>query len=46
LTCAEALLTENIVGIANKQGFAFKRQARGMMRYAESVLLDDAHVAP
>jgi hypothetical protein len=37
LKCAEDLLAENIVGIAEKHGYAFARQLRGMERYiAES----------
>jgi hypothetical protein len=35
LKCAEALLAENIVGIAEKHGYAFTRQLRGMERYVE-----------
>jgi len=36
------LLTENIVGIAAKKGPAYRRQARGYLKYAQRVLLDDA----
>ena len=35
LPCAEALLTENVTGIAEKRGYAFNRQLRGMERYVE-----------
>jgi hypothetical protein len=35
LACAEALLVENITGIAEKHGYAFARQLRGMERYVE-----------
>lgn len=34
------LLAENIVGIAAKKGFAYRRQARGYLKYAQRVLLD------
>jgi hypothetical protein len=39
LACANLLLEENIVGIATKRGFAYRRQARGMLRYAQTALL-------
>jgi hypothetical protein len=35
LKCAEALLVENINGIAGKHGYAFTRQLRGMERYVQ-----------
>jgi hypothetical protein len=41
LPCAKLLLEENISGIATKSGYAFKRQARGMLKYAQGVLLDE-----
>lgn len=37
-TCGTRILVENIVGIATKQGYAYKRQVRGMRRYVELVL--------
>ena len=37
-TCGEQILVENIIGIATKQGYAYKRQVRGMKRYVELVL--------
>ena len=37
-TCGILRLTENIVGIATKQGYAYTRQVRGMRRYVELVL--------
>lgn len=40
--CGQMLLAENIVGIAAKKGYAYKRQARGYARYAQRVLVDDA----
>ena len=39
LGCAQALLEENNFGIAEKRGYAFKRQARGMLKYAQAALL-------
>lgn len=33
LGCAEALLAENMLGIAERRGPAFNRQLRGMERY-------------
>jgi hypothetical protein len=36
------LLAENIVGIAAKSGPAYRRQARGYLKYAQRVLLDAA----
>lgn len=36
--CGELVQRENIAGIAEKSGYAFKRQVRGMKRYADSVL--------
>ena len=36
--CGELIQRENIVGIATKQGYAYKRQVRGMKRYVELVL--------
>ena len=38
LDCAKALLEENELQISQKHGYAYKRQVRGMLRYAESVL--------
>lgn len=45
-SCGQTLLAENIVGIATKQGYAYKRRARGYLRYAERVLLDDVRSEP
>jgi hypothetical protein len=39
-SCGQMLLAENIVGIAAKKGFAYRRQARGYLKYAQRVLLD------
>ena len=39
--CGELVQRENIAGIAAKSGYAFKRQVRGMKRYADSILQDD-----
>ena len=35
LACAEALLAENVTGIATKSGYAFRRQLSGMERYVQ-----------
>jgi hypothetical protein len=35
LTCATALLEENVTGIAEKSGYAFRRQLSGMERYVQ-----------
>lgn len=40
--CGEQILVENIVGIATKKGYAYKRQVRGMKRYVELVLNPDS----
>lgn len=40
LTCAQQLLAENVVGIAEKQGYAYRRQLKGILRYAQAALLD------
>lgn len=40
--CGTQILVENIVGIATKQGYAYKRQVRGMKRYVELVLNPDS----
>ena len=40
LTCAQQLLAENVVGIAEKRGYAYRRQLKGMLRYVEGALLD------
>lgn len=40
--CGQQVMVENIVGIATKQGYAYKRQVRGMMRYANLVLHPDS----
>ena len=37
--CGKKLQEENIVGIATKSGYAYKRRARGYQRFAERVLL-------
>ena len=33
--CAEQLVAENIVGIAEKRGYPFRRRLNGMERYIE-----------
>ena len=38
IRCATALLEENELQIAEKHGYAYKRQLRGMLRYASSAL--------
>lgn len=38
LGCAQELLAENVTGIAEKRGYAFRRQVRGMQKYAEAAL--------
>lgn len=40
--CGTSRMVENIQGIATKQGFAYKRQVRGMARYVELVLNPDS----
>ena len=40
--CGKQIQAENIVGIATKQGYAYKRQVRGMKRYVELVLNPDS----
>jgi hypothetical protein len=46
LTCALALQEENSLGIAEKRGYAFKRQLKGMQRYIDDALNPDTeHVA-
>jgi hypothetical protein len=42
VTCGPALLEENARGIASGAGFAHKRRLRGMARYLERALIDDA----
>lgn len=39
--CGQLIQRENIIGIAEKNGYAYKRQVRGMLRYAQSVLSTD-----
>jgi tRNA G26 N,N-dimethylase Trm1 len=40
--CGHIRQAENIQGIHDKQGYAHKRRLRGMARYLERALLDDA----
>lgn len=35
-------MVENIVGIAEKRGYPYRRQVKGMLRYAQNVLLDES----
>ena len=39
--CADALSKENVLGLASKQGPAYRRWKRGMIAYAESLRLDE-----
>jgi hypothetical protein len=46
LDCAKALLEENVLGISERRGPAYRRFLRGIARFAERELLDDRLAAP
>lgn len=44
--CWPPILEENVLGIASKTGVAHRRRLRGIAKYLERALLDEARAEP
>lgn len=45
MSCADAILVENIEGIHTRTGYAHRRRLRGIAKYLERALLDEAQTS-